>query len=254
VRISAEPQAERVVVTVRDDGPGIAREALPRIFDPFFTTKSRRGTGLGLAIARSVMLRLGGDLRARNDGGAVFELQFPAGAGAGPERPEPARAPRGGTRVLVVDDDPDVLEAVALVLEDLGQQVETAPSGEAALVRLAGGAEYDLVLCDVCMPEMSGWSFAEQLRRRAPGSTRLFLVTGWWHEIAADDPRRRLVDGILPKPLPIDVLRSLVSVARRPAPAPARPVVEVDSDAPGDPVSEAGAERAVRYDGGVPLP
>jgi CheY-like chemotaxis protein len=117
---------------------------------------------------------------------------------------------------------------VALVLEDLGQDVETAPSGPAALARLDHGARYDLVLCDVGMPEMSGWKVAEEVRRRAPDA-RLFLVTGWAHEIAPDDPRRRLVDGVLPKPLPVDVLRSLLArpaaraAAAQPGVAPAPP-------------------------------
>jgi signal transduction histidine kinase/CheY-like chemotaxis protein len=238
VRVSARWDGERVLVTVRDDGPGIAREALPRIFDPFFTTKGRKGTGLGLAIARSVMLRLGGDLRARNDHGAVFELAFPVSSCAPrPERPA-AVAPPGGARVLVVDDDPDVLEAVSLVLEDLGQVVDTAPSGPAALAQLDGGARYDLVLCDVGMPGMSGWSVAEQVRRRAPG-VRLFLITGWAREIGPDDARRGLVDGILPKPLPVDALRALLATA---APGERR-----------DPTA-APETGAVRHDGRVPLP
>jgi CheY-like chemotaxis protein len=140
--------------------------------------------------------------------------------------------------VLVVDDDPDVLEAVSLVLEDLGQVVDTAPSGPAALAQLDGGARYDLVLCDVGMPGMSGWSVAEQVRRRAPG-VRLFLITGWAREIGPDDARRGLVDGILPKPLPVDALRALLATAatgerRDPTAAP-----------------ETGA---VRHDGRVPLP
>jgi C4-dicarboxylate-specific signal transduction histidine kinase/CheY-like chemotaxis protein len=216
VHVAAERRERAVVVRLRDEGGGIAPEALPRLFDPFFTTKGQKGTGLGLPIARSVMLRLGGAIRAANaaEGGAVFELEFPiAGeeAAAGPSSPAPA-APRPAARVLVVDDDPDVLEAARLVLEDLGQQVDTAPCGRAALARIAAGERYDVVLCDVGMPDLNGWRVAEELRALTP-ATPVYLVTGWAHEIAVDDPRRRLVAGILPKPLPMDALVAALPAA-----------------------------------------
>jgi signal transduction histidine kinase len=227
IRVSAVARGDRVVARVEDDGRGIPPEALPRLFDPFFTTKGDKGTGLGLAIARSVMTRLGGDIRAANGPtrGAVFELEFPVSNLPRPPVSTPVPSPPGGARVLVVDDDADVLEAARLVLEDLGQEVATCGSGAAALARIRGGEQPDVVLCDMAMPDLTGWQVAEALRSLAP-EVRVYLVTGWAHEIAPTDPRRDLVQGILPKPLPMDALAAIFGPCsgngvgkRKPAPS-----------------------------------
>ena len=130
VAIEGERRGDTVFVRVHDQGAGIPDDALPRIFDPFFTTKGDKGTGLGLAIARSVLLRLGGRIRARNaaGGGALFELEFPVSRLRAPDAEVPAPK-RANLHVLVVDDDPDVLEAAQLVLENLGHRVDATPSG-----------------------------------------------------------------------------------------------------------------------------
>lgn len=210
IHVEGERRGAFAVVRLRDEGPGIAPAALPRLFDPFFTTKGEKGTGLGLAIARSVVLRLGGRIRAWNaeGGGAVFELELPVSPAQARPTPPPGAAHPTPARVLVVDDDSDILEAARLVLEDLGHRVETAPSGTAALDRIAAGASYDVVICDIGMPVLDGWAVAERLRMILPDA-RVYLVTGWAHEIPLDEPRRRLVEGILPKPLPLDALQAL---------------------------------------------
>jgi signal transduction histidine kinase/ActR/RegA family two-component response regulator len=210
-----------VVVTVSDEGPGVRPEHLPRLFDPFFTTKGARGTGLGLALAYGVMRRLGGAIEAMNGatGGAIFTLRFPpvtdeprAGAppaaGDGPRglRPLPRR------RVLVVDDDEDVLEAARAVLEMLGQHVETAGGGADAIARVDAGERYDVVLTDLGMPGTSGWEVAERLHAIAPAMP-VWLVTGWARELRVDDPRCAHLAGVLPKPLDIDELRRVISAA-----------------------------------------
>jgi signal transduction histidine kinase len=209
IRISSRVVDGRVVVKVEDEGAGIPAEHLERLFDPFFTTKGPLAMGLGLAIVQGVMRRLGGQVVASSGpgGSATFTLTFPIAAP--PTAGVPATADRAvsrGHRLLVVDDDVDNLEATKYVLEDLGQDVDLAASGEDALGLLADGRRYDLVLCDVGMPGMNGWQVAEEVKRIAPG-TRVVLVTGWAAEIAQDDPKRRRVDGILGKPLDLVHLR-----------------------------------------------
>ena len=119
IRIGATVGKEAVVVTVEDEGQGIPEEFMGRIFDPFFTTKGERGTGLGLSIAYGAMARLGGSITAANraGGGAIFTLRFPIapptsrGAAPGLAQKVPPR------RVMVIDDDPDNLEAFSALFE-----------------------------------------------------------------------------------------------------------------------------------------
>lgn len=213
IEITACTVSDQVVVTVSDDGTGIPPAVLPRMFDPFVTTKGRRGTGLGLAQVRRAMHALGGSISADNrpNGGAVFRLVFPVAVRPTARRAcEPTAVPTPPSqRVLVIDDDPDNLDALRWVLETLGQEVEVAASGDDALARVAAGRDFALALCDVGMPGMSGWEIAGRIRERSP-QTRVVLLTGWARDLAAD-PRRSRVDGILAKPLDLPVLRAVLS-------------------------------------------
>jgi CheY-like chemotaxis protein/two-component sensor histidine kinase len=216
-RVAPDGGAE---ITVSDTGTGIPRELLGRIFDPFFTTKGRRGTGLGLSMAASVLRRLGGSISARNGagGGAVFTLRFPGAppvAARREERAAPAKLP--ARRVLVVDDDPDNLDAMRLVLEDYGQYVEVTDSGEDAAARVEAGERYDVVLCDLGLGDASGWDVARRIASAAP-ATRVMLVTGWADEIPRDDPRRRLVSRVLAKPLGAEDLQDVLRDPPQPPP------------------------------------
>lgn len=221
VRRDGRAAPGEVRLTVSDEGTGIAPAHLPRLFDPFFTTKGRRGSGLGLAIAHGVMRRLGGEIQAANRpaGGAVFTLRFPA-LEPRPAAPEPP--PRDGAlrplpprRVLVVDDDEDNLEAARLVLQALGQHVEVAASGRDAVERVRAGERYELVLTDLGMPGLGGWEVAAEVGALAPRA-RVYVVTGWAHELASDDPRRGAVAGVLAKPLSVETLVQVVRGAPEP--------------------------------------
>ena len=121
-------------------------------------------------------------------------------------------------RVLVVDDDPDVLEAAGLALERLGQQVDLAPSGVVAVARVRAGERYDLILCDLGMPELDGWQVAREIDELTPG-TRLYLVSGCAREVAPEQAAQAGVSGMLAKPLSLDALRSLVATSPSPASA-----------------------------------
>ena len=106
------------------------------------------------------------------------------------------------------------------MLELEGQEVESARSGPEALALFDRGEPFDLVLCDVGMPEMSGWHVAREIQRIAP-NTSVWMLTGWANEIGESDPRRRYVRGVLAKPLELEQLRSLLTAAPQPtAPAP----------------------------------
>jgi signal transduction histidine kinase/CheY-like chemotaxis protein len=213
IRVSGELAGSRVILKVVDNGRGIPPEHLPKIFDPFFTTKGNRGTGLGLSMAYGVLTRLGGDISAQNgpNGGACFTLSFPiASRPSSPPPPTPSSNPPSGRHILVVDDDIDNLEATRMVMELDGQAVDVARSGLEAIERLRTGVRYDLVLCDLGMPDMNGWRVAREIQDVAPGTT-VYMLTGWAQEIADDDPRRKWVKGVLEKPMNLGDLRDLLA-------------------------------------------
>jgi CheY-like chemotaxis protein len=198
---------------VEDEGQGIPPEYLNRIFDPFFSTKGEHGTGLGLSIACAAMARIGGTISATNrpKGGAMFTLSFPI-AYAKPIRKAQHDSARVMPRqVLVTDDDPDNLKALCTLLESKGHHVITAHSGSEALeILLEGNSQVDVVLCDLGMPLVNGWEIAQRVKS-LKGPPSFYLVTGWAAEIPADDPRRRLVDAVIAKPVDPNILDQLLA-------------------------------------------
>jgi signal transduction histidine kinase/CheY-like chemotaxis protein len=208
IRVKTRRIAEkRVLLEVRDDGPGIPQAIQARIFDPFFTTKPAGvGTGLGLAIVLGIVREHGGKLHLTSKPGqnTMFSIEFPAAAG--PEMPLPAigetsvnrarlpilPAPEpletvhagatlaawAGTRVLVLEDEPTVARLIADVLEDEGLRVDVLLDAREALDR-ADRVTYALVICDMKMPELDGEHFYMALvRAKNPLHERFLFVTG----------------------------------------------------------------------------
>lgn len=187
--------ADRVVIEVRDTGTGIAPDAIGRVFDPFYTSKAvGEGLGLGLAICHGIVTGLGGEIAVESEPGegSVFRVTLPvfhgeaaAEGGAAPATPpaEPERPRRG--RVLIVDDEPLLSRAIAGTLEPDHDAVQ-ASSARDALARLRAGERYDVILCDLMMPDMTGMDFYEALREVAPDQRRrvVFLTGGAFTERA----------------------------------------------------------------------
>jgi CheY-like chemotaxis protein len=199
------------VVEVQDSGCGIPPENLRCIFDPFFTTKPvGEGTGLGLSICHSIVTALGGDIQVQSGPGegALFRVVLPAASeeGVAPSVvAAPVRGPRG--RILVVDDEPLVAKSLVRLLA-AEHQAEAITSARTALTRLLAGEHFDLVFCDVMMPEMSGRDFWEALGARAPAlQQRVVFITGGAFTAEA----RKFLEGVagraVPKPFdPAEVL------------------------------------------------
>ncbi len=212
-------------ILVRDTGVGIPPNVLERIFEPFFTTKALGvGTGLGLAIAHRIVSDAGGriDVETQVGRGSAFRVTLPpasltltlAPRAAAPEAAplpcEPVVRPR---RVLVVDDDALVARAV---VRTLGKRyaVTTAASAAEALARIDRGEQFDAVLCDLMMPEMSGMELHARLAACDPGLARrmVFITGGAFTDAAA----RFLADGpaaFLEKPFEAGQLREAVERA-----------------------------------------
>jgi len=153
-------------IEVTDNGAGMDSKTLQRIFDPFFTTKEEgKGTGLGLSVSYGIIKEHGGRIHARSRKGEgttfVVELPILKGAPAAEEAEPQSRAPAvppGGTRrghLLVVDDEPMILDLLIDILGEAGHRVDSAANGGEACRKVAARA-YDLVITDVRMPQMSG--------------------------------------------------------------------------------------------------
>jgi PAS domain S-box-containing protein len=203
------------LITVADTGMGMSEEVRKKVFDPFFTTKGEEGTGLGLSVSHSIVERHGGDLKvdSRPGEGTTFTITLPIGmspSGEATPGGEPGIERKG--RILLVDNDPQVLSILGEMLKDAGHHVLPVPSGPEAL-RVFVPSGFDLVITNVGMPEMSGWDVAEQLRARDPNVPVIF-ITGWGLQEEDQARCRRLgISALLFKPVPPPELHRKVQVA-----------------------------------------
>jgi two-component system cell cycle sensor histidine kinase/response regulator CckA len=219
---------EHVELIVTDDGPGIAAEVRNRLFaEPFLTTKPRR-RGLGLATVYGILHAHHGGIRlsAGPQGGIWARAVLPVACAEAPpsEAEPPAIAP--GEKVLVVDDDPRVLQFVASALERAGYRVQAVGSACEALdcYEAASKDPFSLVLSDVLMPEVNGVDLARRLRGKNP-DVRVLFMSG---HVGPDFPRQELEGWqfeLLPKPFRVEGLLKAVRGAldRNPIRRPVRP-------------------------------
>ena len=173
---------DAVAVSVTDSGPGISEDVAARVFEPFFTTKPEgQGTGLGLSISQGIMKEHGGriTLDSRPGSGATFTVELPIGAPL--SRAEAAPLPPGDAKplsILVVDDEPHILHYMRATLESWGHTVEVASDGTYALERALAGP-FDLIICDLRMPHLSGRDMYTKLARQDPRvAERIIFATG----------------------------------------------------------------------------
>lgn len=206
---------EYVVVTVEDNGPGIAPDVLARIFEPFYTTKSAGdGTGLGLAISQSIMQSFGGDLVCDTQlgRGTTFVLtlrasQIPAAVSDASEA-TPGRPTQG--RIVVVDDEPAVIRMMERALKQ-ECQVTCFTDPRRALEFLRSAETVDVILCDLTMPHVTGMMLYDSIRAERPELADRFVF------MSGGAPREELrvflasVDNErLDKPFDLSQLRALV--------------------------------------------
>lgn len=206
------------LLVVEDSGAGVPEELRSRIFKPFFTTKSaERGTGLGLALVQQIIDRYHGDIRVSRStelGGARFEAWLPSGRPrtSTPIRSAPPRgAPGARPRILVVDDEAAILRSMrTLYMHALDVQV--APGGREAIERLSADLAFDLILCDVHMPEVDGVAVLEWVESHAPIlARRVVLCSG-----ATPTPRVRAAASacgasLLEKPIAPEAIEQLLA-------------------------------------------
>ncbi|MCB0267957.1 MAG: response regulator, partial [Calditrichaeota bacterium] len=212
-----EPKTHEAIVIIQDTGCGMPPEVRKKIFDPFFTTKGRNGTGLGLSVVYRITTSLRGDIEVESEVGVgtKFILYLPISTEIPDQEHKPviAISPKIKTsssiKLLVVDDEIDLLKTIVEVLKLKFDRVDMATSGKEALDKI-GECDYDVVLTDLGMPEMSGWEVAEKVKGLLPAS-KVILVTGWG--MHAEDElinHEAYVDTILSKPYDLHQLLMII--------------------------------------------
>ncbi|GAA4863082.1 ATP-binding response regulator [Luteimonas vadosa] len=226
IAVTMRRERNEAVVEIRDDGAGIAPDLLPRVFDLFAQGPREsangftEGLGIGLALVRTLVELHGGRVEAASDGedqGATFTVRLPLASGAEADPPsesaqEPIPTPPGtrGLRVLAVDDNVDAAQTLGLVLQSLGLVPRVAHGGAEALAATEA-FEPDVILLDIGMPEMDGYTVARRIRGEARyGNPVLVAVTGWsdTHDIARSTEAG--FDHHLAKPVDIGQLQALL--------------------------------------------
>jgi PAS domain S-box-containing protein len=225
IDITTSMDADDTVVEVRDTGKGMDEEVRARIFDPFFTTKGSNGMGLGMSVVYGIVERHRGKISVDSevDVGTCFTIRIP-----GAERNDSGGpisevlTPERTANILVVDDEEDILELVADILGTHGHRIRTEASGAKGLEALRGDVDYDLVICDLGMREMSGWEVVSTIRRddRRLG---IILLTGWGATLPKEKIDEFGIDAVLNKPFQMQKLLAVVQevLDRREARSPA---------------------------------
>ncbi len=190
IRSRADHPNSRIVVEIADDGPGIPEAQISKIFDPFFTTKEvGKGTGLGLSLSYGIIKEHGGNIYAvsRPGEGATFSIELPIIS----RLPEdvaifPQLLPQAlqfdnlvrNKRILIVDDEKYILDFFVEIFKMFPMQVDTAGDGRVAMEMLANN-EYDLIITDFKMPQMSGRELYQWIQEKRPQlARRIIFITG----------------------------------------------------------------------------
>ncbi|MGE3547100.1 MAG: ATP-binding protein, partial [Kofleriaceae bacterium] len=223
IQIKAWRDGASIAISVRDNGIGIAPEMLPRVFSMFVQERqaldrSRGGLGLGLAIVRNLVELHGGTVVANSEGhdrGSELVITMPAMAAAEPpieDEVSPSPEPRvSGRKIMVVDDNEDAAELLAVLLEQLGNTTRVAHDASCALQILDEFAP-ELAVLDIGLPLVDGYELARQIRNRtSTPSPHLIALTGYGQPADRERAQRAGFDAHLVKPVGIDALQALMA-------------------------------------------
>jgi signal transduction histidine kinase/ActR/RegA family two-component response regulator/HAMP domain-containing protein len=216
--VRTRSSAETVQLEVTDSGVGMDEETRRRCLEPFFTTKGERGTGLGLAMVYGMVRRHSAELEIDSmlHRGTTMRITFPAAQAAAATTPPEVAHERAlrPLSILVIDDDPLVLESLRVTLESDGHKVAAADGGQAGIASFTEarqrGAPFDVVITDLGMPHVDGRRVSSAVKAVTP-STPVVLLTGWGQRLVDDGDIPAHVDHVLNKPPKLRELRAALS-------------------------------------------
>lgn len=212
-------QGKYLDLAIEDTGHGMNQTIIERIFDPYFTTKGPgEGTGLGLAVVHGIVKNHGGAIRVYPEPGkgTVFHVYFPLLESVEPAESEPSPAlPGGSERILLVDDEQDLAEALKKMLETLGYQV-TAVTGSPEALGIFGGQPeaFDLVITDYTMPKMTGTELAREILKIRP-TIPIILSTGFSERLDEEGAGAAGISAFIMKPVSLREIADLIWRVRK---------------------------------------
>ena len=222
IRVTTRREDGHAILVVEDEGHGLSPELAARVFDPFVQGKrsidrAQGGLGVGLTLVKSLVELHGGTVAVRSEGedrGAEFIVSIPAMERV--SAPDIPRAPsaKQHARVLIIEDNDDGRETLAILLGSLGYEVHAACDGPSG-IELARGELPDIALVDVGLPRMDGYEVARRLRAEHDGRMMIVALTGYG---SAEDRARALAAGFdehLTKPLEVERLQQLIAKRSR---------------------------------------
>ena len=216
--LQEEAPAFQVRLAVSDTGIGMDEDTRARCLEPFFTTKGERGTGLGLAMVYGMAQRHGATLEidSKPQMGTTMRLIFPISKAnlASTVRQPALRVPDRSLSILIVDDDPAVIESLYRTLQDEGHEVTVAPGGQAGIDAFNRQRRtlkpFDVVITDLGMPYIDGRQVADAVRTTG-ANTPIILLTGWGQQSTADSESFPQVNKLLSKPPRLRELRAALA-------------------------------------------
>jgi len=235
IEVEASVEGDDAVVRVSDNGIGIPAERLAHVWDLFVQVdespdRIRKGLGIGLALVKDLVRRHGGSVEAKSGGlgkGSTFTIRLPRIEEPAREAPQPHKAAQSapGKRVLIVDDNVDAAETLAMMLELLGQQTRQAHEGVGA-IKAAQEYQPELIFMDIGLPGLSGHEVASRLRGEL-GMRDTFLValSGYGTEEDRRKSMRAGFDSHLVKPLDPSTLPDILAMAERGRERPASAII-----------------------------
>jgi PAS domain S-box-containing protein len=203
-----------IKLTVTDTGHGMEAQLMKRIFEPYFTTKDvGEGAGMGLAVAHGIVGVHNGAITVQSEPGkgAAFNVYLPESEEeVSPEILSAVPSPTGHERILFVDDEVDVIDMGKQMLEYLGYQVVEKSNGlEALELFKADPEQFDMVITDMVMPNMTGTELAREILKIRP-DTSIIILTGYLERINEEEFENIGIDAVLRKPVVMDEIAQTV--------------------------------------------
>jgi CheY-like chemotaxis protein len=215
-RVASAGRGTTAIVEVCDSGVGMDEVTRRRCLEPFFTTKGSRGTGLGLAMVYGVAERHGASLEIDSEPGkgTTVRLAFAAARPEAAARPAVSGVPLGRLKILIIDDDPLLLNSLRDALESDGHEIVAVGGGQAGINAFveshAEGRPFPVVITDLGMPHVDGRKVAATIKASVP-QTVVLMLTGWGRRLVAEGDMPPGVDEILSKPPKLMELRAALT-------------------------------------------